>query len=75
VRHDDDIDEGPSQDDLERFSGVTTSCPKCGTELHDDVVICWKCGHALAGEAKGPPLWTIFVAVGLLAALVLYMVM
>ena len=43
----DDIDEAPSEEDLERFGDVTQKCPRCGTELYDDVEVCWKCGHAL----------------------------
>lgn len=59
----DDLDEDPSDEDLERFGGVTVSCPKCGSELYDDASLCWKCGHALANPVRTrPPVWMIIVA-------------
>ncbi len=67
-------DEGPSQADLEKFSGVTRPCPECGAELYDDVELCWKCGHALGSEPARPPWWIIAVAIALLVALILYFV-
>lgn len=71
---DDEIDEGPSEADLERFSGVTRSCPECGAEMYDDVEICWKCGHALSGEAKGLPVWVIVAAVLAIAAMAFFVI-
>lgn len=59
---DDDLDEEPSVEDIERFSGVTRTCPQCGTELYDDAEVCWKCGHLLSAKAGGPPRWVIIVA-------------
>lgn len=49
----DEAEEGPSEDDIRRFSDVTQECPECGTVLHDDVPVCWSCGHALAGAREG----------------------
>ncbi len=63
-----EIDEGPSAEDLERFSGATQHCPQCRTELHDDVDICWKCGHALLAHSGGPK-WAIWVGVAIVAAI------
>jgi hypothetical protein len=52
-------DDGPSDADLERFGHVTTKCPACGTEIMDDVAICYKCGHAILDpmHAKHHWLW------------------
>lgn len=55
-------DEGPSEDDIRRFSGVTQSCPACRAELYDDAEICWSCGHAL-GAPSGRPGWRTGVVV------------
>jgi hypothetical protein len=64
-----ELDEGPSEEDLERFGGATQHCPQCRTELHDDVEVCWKCGHALMrGEGAGPK-WAIWVGVAVVAAI------
>ena len=43
-------DDLPSDEDIERFSGVTVPCPGCGTVLHDDVGVCWNCGHDLESQ-------------------------
>jgi uncharacterized protein (DUF983 family) len=61
---DDGPDDGPLDEDIERFSGATRPCPKCATELHDDVDLCWKCGHALGadGDEKSVPIWIIVTA-------------
>ena len=32
---------------ITKFNDATRDCPKCGATLHDDVDLCWKCGHAL----------------------------
>lgn len=64
-------DDGPSAADVARFGDVTVKCPECGTELFDDVAICWQCGRALgaSGDAKGPPMWAVIVVVVLVALL------
>ncbi len=64
------FDEGPSDEDLDRFGGVTTTCTHCGTELYDDVAVCWKCGMALGSARKGglPP-WALAVLLLLVVAL------
>ena len=63
----DGSDEGPSAEDIAAFSDPTRPCPSCGVDLHDDVAICWKCGHAVDGsdEAKGPPTWIVITGVAL----------
>ncbi len=68
-------DDGPSEADLERFSGVTQRCPKCNTELYDDAEICWSCGEALlARERHGQGLswWVITIIVALVIAVVVW---
>lgn len=65
-----DEDDGPSEADLERFSDVTQTCPKCGTTLYDDVDVCWQCGAALMGEKVGLPRWVWVVGAVMLVGLV-----
>ncbi len=57
-------DEFPSEEDIERFSDVTTTCPSCGVTLYDDAEVCYQCGEALAGGGKKSPPW-VAVTVGL----------
>lgn len=69
-----DLDDGPSDADIERFSDVTQTCPSCGTTLYDDVEVCWNCGHALGAERKIEiPLWMWITAAGLLALAIIGM--
>jgi len=65
-------DELPSEEDVERFADVTASCPNCGAELHDDVALCWSCGHALMDErpAKGFRAWVPLIALIVIGAIV-----
>src|SRR4051812_6461083 len=69
----DEEGEGPSAADVARFGDVTVKCPECGTELFDDVALCWKCGRAVGPgtpeDSKSPPLWimiTVLVVICLL---------
>jgi hypothetical protein len=67
----DELDEGPLPQDIERFGGVTVKCPECGTELFDDVALCWKCGfavHSQPGPNNGLPLWAVFTVVVVILA-------
>lgn len=61
-RDPDELDEGPSEADLEQFGGVTRPCPACKTDLYDDAAVCWKCGHAINSEPKGLPVWVMVTA-------------
>ncbi len=57
--------EGPSEEDLARFSDVTVTCKGCGTELLDDVSECWKCGRPVAAAGThetGLPTWVVLTA-------------
>src|SRR5688572_8175612 len=56
----DDDPDAPSAEDIARFSDVTVKCPECGTELSDDVALCWKCGRPVGSGAPGQgklPVW------------------
>jgi len=44
-------DEGPSPEDLERFSNGAAYCPECGAEVSDLADICPHCG---AWIPRGP---------------------
>ncbi|MEO1009374.1 MAG: hypothetical protein AAFX79_12495 [Planctomycetota bacterium] len=69
-----ELDEGPSLDDLEKFSGVTQSCWRCGTELYDDATVCWHCNAGVGPGSKprgGTPWWAFVVAILALAGFVL----
>lgn len=50
-----DQDEGPSQEDIERFGDETPKadarCPDCGTAVWSEADICPKCYAFLGGDA------------------------
>lgn len=57
-------DDDPTDADLERFGGVTRTCPECGTEVYDDAEVCWKCGHAFSGASRpGKTLWAVVAVI------------
>ena len=66
--------EGPSEADLERFGDVTVKCKGCGTELFDDVAVCWKCGQAIGAgdkEETKAPVWVVAAAILVVVAFVI----
>jgi hypothetical protein len=67
--------EAPSQEDIERFSDVTRTCPECRNEVHDDAEICYHCGHVFGGStpARMPP-WIVGVVALIALAMVFWMV-
>lgn len=74
----DDDAEGPSADDIARFSDVTVKCPGCGTELFDDVRECWKCRRSVDSRnlhETGLPTWVVLTAVALLLLVIGYFVL
>jgi hypothetical protein len=78
IRRDpDEVDEGPSDEDIERFGGVTQTCPECGTELYDDVGVCWNCGTPVGiGRRKaGTGSWVAVVVALILISFILYFVL
>jgi hypothetical protein len=52
---DDGIDEGPSIEDIERFSHGTGHCPDCGRECADDADVCPGCFAYLGGDTRAAP--------------------
>lgn len=68
-------DELPSDEDLERFSDVTTTCPHCGATLYDDAEVCYQCGQAISGRARHAPMWVMVVAIVAIAGIVTAMVL
>lgn len=70
-----EVDEGPSAEDVERFGGVTHACPSCGTEVYDDVDLCWKCGASMRRRSGGPPGWVLVTALMLVVVIVLVWVL
>lgn len=61
-------DDGPSDDDLDRFGSVTQNCWRCGTELYDDATVCWNCQASVGpggGPRRGVPVWAIVAGVAL----------
>lgn len=71
------IDEDPSSEDIERFSGEEAHCPDCGAEIWDQAEICPKCYAYLGGNTSSrPPLqnwlqrrWYVVVAVIVIIAM------
>lgn len=49
---DDEVDEGPSNEDIERFSRDTARCADCGAEVWDSAEICPKCYAYLGGNTS-----------------------
>ena len=73
------IDEDPSPEDLDRFSGETGWCPQCGAEVWDQAEFCPACGAQVGGRTLSrPPVeagfrrrWLLLVAIiALLAFLI-----
>lgn len=58
-------DDGPSEEDIERFSDVTVQCPGCGTQVLDEAEVCWKCGRAIHDRERfrGAPVWVAVMAI------------
>lgn len=60
------IDEGPLPGDIERFSGVTRTCPECGKEVFDDVTRCYHCDADMdtpgTRQSGGKPVWVVITA-------------
>lgn len=71
----DEDPDGPSKEDLARFGDVTIKCPECGTELFDDVALCWSCGRPVGPGAPGEgkvPTWAVVVAAVLIIGFLYY---
>ncbi len=44
------INEGPSDQDIERFSEETGHCPNCGAEVWDQAEFCPDCGDQIGSN-------------------------
>jgi len=55
--------ESPSEEDIQRFSDVTTICPECHSEIYDDTEICPICGYNLSQARHRPSAFQIWVIV------------
>lgn len=67
---DDDLDEGPSEADLERFGDETIRCPSCGHRYWDQLDDCPRCGaSALGGRRRWPMLVLGIVGAAVVAGL------
>lgn len=76
ARRENVVDGGPSADDLEKFGGVTRTCPECGKDVFDDAVTCYHCGADLdlPRHARLPKTWavvTVLVLIAVIAFLVI----
>ena len=70
-----DDNEIPSEEDMERFSGVTRTCPECKAEVYDEATVCHNCGHAFMREGSGGlPTWAVATMAGVVVAIVLGMI-
>ena len=75
ARRESQVDGGPSADDLEKFGGVTRTCPSCGKEVYDDAMTCYHCGADMETprHLQLPKVWMI-VAVLLLIGVLVFIV-
>jgi hypothetical protein len=77
------IDEGPSPEDIARFSHDTDICPECGAEVYDGADVCPECLAfiELRGRVKGgagrriQAKWLVVVAVIVIVAFFLTFVL
>ncbi len=74
-QYDEQLDEGPSEADIERFSGETRSCPACGSEVYDESDLCHTCGHAFTSTDGRLRIWHGLIAVGMIALIVVIFVL
>ena len=69
---DDDLDpEGPSAEDLERFSADDRLCPACGSSVYDEASVCPSCGEVLTEAASAAPKVAIIAAAAVVVAILL----
>ena len=69
------VDDDPQPEDIARFGGDTSQCPKCKSHIYDDAEWCHKCGTVLGGSdaPSTMKLWHIVTVVLLvLAAVILW---
>lgn len=47
-----ELDEGPSAEDIARLDNPTRVCPSCGKDVFDDSEVCYHCGHHFSARDK-----------------------
>ena len=75
-------DEGPSPEDIERFSHEDAFCPACGEEIWDQAEFCPACRAPIGGQTTfRPPAeswfrnrWMVLVAIIALIAFLLLII-
>ncbi len=67
----DEDPEGPSAEDLRRFSAETVRCSECGAEVHDESISCPICGRWMEAEGAEVRRRRTSVAVGVGLAVLL----
>lgn len=69
-------DEGPSEEDLERFGAYDRACPTCGADVYHDAAMCPACGHAIRETTgSGTKTWVAVTALVATVAFVLVFVL
>ncbi len=63
------LDEGPSDEDLDRFSGEGVRCRACGREYSDLLDACPFCGADAATARRWPLLVVLFVGLAIAGAI------
>jgi hypothetical protein len=66
-----ELDELPSDEDVERFGDVTRTCPECGKEVFDDAAVCYHCGYAFEKTTAGSspsPKWIVITVIVIIVA-------
>lgn len=73
---DDQIDEGPSIEDLKEFgedkADDLAPCPSCGAHIYEDCERCPQCGQYIVSDQTGSnrwPVWVIVTVIVLAAAI------
>ena len=68
-------DEGPSPDDIRRFSRETAYCPDCGEEIWDALNTCPRCGSYIPeGPSRHRPIDRYFRQKWIVVVIVLVLV-
>ena len=75
ARREQTVDGGPSADDLEKFGGVTRTCPSCGKDVFDDATTCYHCGADMdvPRHARLPKTWMVVTVLVLIAVTIFWL--